>query len=309
MVLIVLLLPGSSGAIQTSTLGAYPTGALASHTPWFNYRLASGQTTSGSITVDNRSGSTQSLLIYAVDAAPNGDGGFGMAPQAARATDAGAWMKLASSSLQLAGHSQQDVAFRLTMPSHPSVGPHYAGIIIQPVGSMLSKRGNTSLQIISRLGVRVYITVPGSAHPRLSILSLHPERKHQYVEMAIRLHNDGNTLLAPSGELQLTPLFGNESVQRFNAGRSLSPSEQIKLSMPTGITAVGFPRRYTARLHLQYGVPPHYQTVSRTITFWTGNVSTWAVGLGLLLLVAAGFAVKYRAYRHRNRHRRDQGQA
>jgi len=232
-----------------------------------------------------------------------------MEPRATKPHDAGSWIKLETTSLQLAPHQQQNIPFQLTVPSRPSIGPHYAGIVVQPVVPTLSKQGNTNLYIVSRLGVRVYITIPGVERPSLAIASLHPQPNRRQIGLTTVLRNDGNTLVAPTGTLTVTPWLGKASIQVFNAGRALAPTERLELQIPTPIKLSTFPRRYTAKLQLRYGVEPHYRTVSRTVTFWTGNVRAWLAGLIVALLVAAGLAMKYGAHRHRNRHRRDQGQA
>lgn len=307
LVLVVLLAPGEVGAVQSSALGAYPTDALGSSRPWFHYNLAAGHSVEGSVTVDNRSPDVQDVLLYAVDAAPNGDGGFGMMPQNQRPNDAGSWVHLDTSGFRLLPHTQQNVGFHVVAPAHPSVGTHYAGIIVQPTQPTTAGQRNFRVQIIARLGVRMYVTVPGYAHPILRIQALQPSSSHHKVSVVTTLRNSGNTLLTPVGKLQLSPWLEKPTTLRFNAGQSLQPDQQLVVTVPTSITSSGFPHRYTAQLSLRYGDPAHYRTEVRSVTFWTGNVTAWAIALSLVLLaVSAGFAVKYGAYRHRNRNRRDQ---
>jgi hypothetical protein len=308
LLLLALLLPPSAHAVQSSTLGTYPTGALGSPAPWFQYDLAPEQSAEGSVTVDNRSEAPQDVELYAVDAAPNGDGGFGMMPQAMRPADAGGWIHLGTTSLHLLPKTQQAVPFQFTVPARASVGPHYAGIIVQPVTPAAPSHEGINLRVVPRLGVRLYETVPGHAHPGLAIVSLRPTENRQRITFATVLRNDGNTMLAPTGQLRLTTLFGQAVTLQFNAGRSVAPGQQIEVLLPSNLSTGGFPRHYTARLRLDYGVPSHYYTATRTVRFWAGDVIGWVAGLSLLLSVAAGVAVKQCRRRHRNRHRGNQRQ-
>jgi hypothetical protein len=256
--LLTLLLPTTVGAVQSVTLGAYPTGALASPTPWFRFSLAPGQSTTDSITVDNRSNTPQDVLLYGVDAAPNGDGGFGMMPQSARPIDVGNWIRLSTPRVHLNAQTQQTVPFRLTIPTHPSVGPHYGGIIVQPAPPSAAVLGDVGIHVVSRLGVRLYLTVPGHSRPKLELTSFRKLPNYPKLTLATSLHNSGNTLLAPSGELRLSSPLQPTIRVRFNAGRSLAPSQQIQVLLPSSLPTGGLPRRYTARLELQYGHPYAY---------------------------------------------------
>ena len=309
LLLLTLLIPSGAGAVQSSALGAYPTGTLGSHTPWFQYQLAPGQAVTGSVTVDNRLATSQDVLLYPVDASPNGDGGFGMMPQSARATDTGSWIQLSKTTLDLPPLSQQLVSFHLVVPAHTSVGPHYAGIIIQPAPPHNPTISGASIKVISRLGVRLYLTVPGRIHPGLTIGTLDTTPDHHHLTLATTLRNTGNTLLTPTGELKLSSPLRRTVSLPFNAGRSLQPSQQIHVLLPSALAINSFPRRYTAKLQLHYGESPHQGVVTRTVTFWTGNLVAWTIGLAVVLLVAVVMAMKYCRYRHRQRHRRNQRQA
>lgn len=297
-----LMQPLPAVAVQSATLGAYPTGTLSSPTPWFRYRLERGQATTGSVTIDNRASSSQHVSLYPVDAAPNGDGGFGMQPQTSRPVDAGAWVHLDITALELPAHTAQNVGFEFRVPPNASVGPHYAGIIVQPSLSLAASHSGLSLQIVPRLGVRVYATIPGAEHPGLAIAGFAPKTITGQILLTARLHNTGNTLLAPSGRLDMISLLGRRATLPFNAGAGLHPNSTTTVTLPAGLSAHGPPIPYRAVLTLHYGSSPPYHTVSREIIVWTGDVVGWLIGLGLVVLVVLA-AVVFQSRRHQRAER------
>jgi hypothetical protein len=280
LVAALMLLPLAAGAVQSEGLGVYPNvGGVA----WFTYHLAAGQSHSDSITVDNRTTATVDALVYPVDAAPNGDGGFGMQPSRSRPRDAGGWIWLSATTIHLPPFSSQAVGFSFTVPPRPSVGPHYAGIIVQPLQTKLQNRQGLSLRVITRLGVRIYETVPGQQRISLSIDSLYRARSSSQLSFVALLHNAGNTLVAPSGRLEIKPLLGHQSYLPINLGRSLQPDERATLTLPSSIKPSWLPGRYRVTL------ATNQSSSDRTVSIWTGSFMGWLLIVLLPLSFAAGF--------------------
>ncbi|HUC86828.1 MAG TPA: hypothetical protein VMR75_00680 [Candidatus Saccharimonadales bacterium] len=288
-------------AAQAGGIGIYPSAGGTPSVPWFRYQLPPGSSHSDSVTVENRSGSATDLLIYPVDAAPTGDGGFGMMPQATRPTDAGSWIQLATSRLQLSPGGTAVVPFRFTVPPATSVGPHYAGIVIQPQAiTQNGWNGSVGIQIVSRVGVRVYETVPGTAHPRLAIDWLHPLTAAGHLGFELSIHNRGNTIAVPTGELTVTALGGRVAARvRLSAGRSLPPGSQLSSRIPTDLTTGWLPQRYTARLQLSDAAAPSQHRVAYTVRFWVGSWARVAVVIMLSILALASGLLIWRQIRKR----------
>lgn len=289
---VVLLAPLPAAAIQTGTLGAFPTDRATSTTPWFQYHLGGGGQLSDSLTVKNRSNQPLDVAVYPVDAAPIANGGFGMAPHLATTHDAGGWIKLDTSSLHLLPQSEQTVGFRFKVPDHPSVGPHYGGIVIQPLQSSTEKREGLSVQIISRVGVRLYETVPGIQRPSLAISVDRHFRNNRHL-FTIPVRNSGNTILVPSGQLQVKNIFGRTVEQLpLSTGHSLTPNQNGRIVTSTMLPSWGLPMRYRATAVFKYGTTQHPSSVTQSLVFWTGFNWAWIAAIALLLLAA--FAIKFK---------------
>lgn len=289
MLLASTLLAVPAAAVQSTTLGVYPAGKLNSPQPWFTYRLNPGSSERAQLTIENRSGDTQEVALYAVDAAPNGDGGFGMAPRAEPVSDAGGWIRISASRLTLAPHSLQEVGLTLTVPTTASVGPHYAGVVVEPANQ---PAGSGSLRVVKRLGVRVYLTVNGEQRPRLAITSIRMTHHRGRVRFLAAVHNQGNTVVAPHGQLRFRSWLTTKSLP-VNLGRGLKPGETAVITIP-GVSHL-LPGHYSASLELEHAA-------QRSTTFW---LTDWLLLLMTATLVLLVVAVLYqRAARNRQRHRR-----
>ena len=284
----VATLPAMALAAESGGLGIYPAGQAGSPTPWFQYHLAHGASQADSLTVQNYADLPMDILIYPVDATLAAGGGFGMMPQSAPLSDAGGWIGLAPRTLHLSPHSLQVIPFRFSVPAAASVGPHYAGIVAQPIpaGPTPTTGGAISLTVVSRVGVRLYETVPGTAHPRLAIDRLRPAQADGRISLRVVLHNAGNTLAIPAGQVTVTGLWGRRvAVLPLSAGHSLQPGQALARSVPTPLGAGGWPHRYRVQVRLTDSASGQAPATSATITFWTGSIPFTIARLGVILLL------------------------
>ena len=96
--------------------------------------------------------------VYAADAIPAFNGGFGFTAENQPTHDVGAWIHMAANRLQLPGHSSTVVPFRLVVPSGAGGGEHVGGIVAEPASA-----GNSGgVQTKTRFAMAVYLTVPGT---------------------------------------------------------------------------------------------------------------------------------------------------
>ena len=227
-----------------------------------------------------------------------------MAPEGNQASDAGSWVHLTAHSLELPAHTTQTVSFTFTVPQNASVGPHYAGIIVQPNPPPLRSHAAVGVQVIARLGMRLYLTVPGTQHPGLAITSLAPQTNAGNITLQARLHDTGNTIVTPHGRLVIGSFLAHRQHIIFNAGTALRPGTWLTTTIPTGLFNQGLPRLYWARLTLVYGPG----TATRTTVFWTGHLLVWLAGAGTVALVLLMMAFQYARTQQPSRHDRQRYQ-
>ncbi len=189
-------------AVESSGISAFPAGAEQSERPWFDMTAPKNKSVHGSITVRNSSGFPTKLRIYPVDARVLTDGALGMLPEAAPRVGVGKWIALESSVLQLAPGQSKDIAFKMQSDANAPVGRHFGGIVIEPVDG---EQGG-SVRIVRRLGIRVYLTIPGAALPSATI-----DVRQRNGQMAVTLRNTGNTVLQPAATITSSHLLGRSS--------------------------------------------------------------------------------------------------
>lgn len=228
---------------------------------WFRYRLAGGKMQTDSITIANNSAATKRIAVYPVDATVTRSGALAMRNQSEPRLGIGAWINLSASSLTLQPFEHRNLPFTLTIPHGTSVGDQIGGIIIQEEGSSptVTKQG-VHLQIVSRLGVRVYETVPGTPRVGLTIRNF-LARSSARTHFTLALENTGNVTLQPQGTVVLTGIFG------FGREEIALPPTTL-LPRRTAVIELASAHRHLlanagqARLNVTYGSAHSVRTIS-----------------------------------------------
>ncbi len=160
-----LLAPaGHIFALSSGGIGGYPAHAdpgIQYSDSWFIYNLDLGESKEDSVLLTNHSDATETLKLYAVDSVATGDGNFSLKGEKDPRTGIGAWIQLSQSSVTLAPGEERELPFVITIPESTDVGEHSGGIILEKTQAGTAAIGQNSASIITRVGIRVYETVPG----------------------------------------------------------------------------------------------------------------------------------------------------
>src|SRR5260221_7748242 len=159
-------------ATAEGTLGAYPTNYDISKPKtksWFIYELKPGETKEDSITVVNNSDTIINVKVYPVDATTTSDGAFALLNEDQRQADVGSWVQMAKSQITINPRDRQDVPFTITIPKFATVGDHAGGIIVQEAKAVAATNQGIGLNIVSRIGTRIYETIPGAKVIKLDV--------------------------------------------------------------------------------------------------------------------------------------------
>lgn len=169
----------SSGAAQAVDVGNYGgkparPGEGNDHTKqWFIYKaLPVGEKREDTLLLSNDSDAPLTLKIYSADSAKSSDGGFALEQEVEERDEVGKWITLSASEVTLEPHTTQEVPFSIEIPADATVdaGEHAGGILIQE-----KKEAPTTttggIQLSTRIGVRVYVTVPGEVIEDVKIRS------------------------------------------------------------------------------------------------------------------------------------------
>ena len=254
---------------------------------WFRYSLAGGKSQPDSVTIVNNSAATKRIAVYPVDATATRSGALAMRNQSEPRLGIGAWIKLGADSLTLLPFEHRNLPFTLTIPPSTPVGDQVGGIIIQEESpsSTVTKQG-VHLQVVSRLGVRVYETVPGTPHLRLSIKNF-LARSSSRMRFTLTLENTGNMTIRPQGTVGLTGIFGIGHEEMALPPITLLPQRTavIELTSPHEHLVANAGR---AKLNLTYGSARSTQTIAYR---WL-NLAAIAIII-MVLSICVGVIIKF----------------
>ena len=204
-----LLLPFPLLALTSGGVGGYPANpdpAVQYSESWFIYNLNLEESKEDAIIVTNSSAESQTVKLYAVDSVPSNQGNFALESETDPKDGIGAWIKLLTNLITLDPGESKQVPFIITIPENADVGEHSGGIIIQK--AQPGEVQGTGASIVTRVGVRVYETVPGEIVREVKLEDFQvkrqtPEDALPYYEVTLSVLNQSNVSLRPKTELKI----------------------------------------------------------------------------------------------------------
>lgn len=213
-----------AAAVTDGTIGIRP----ATESDFFRLSLYPGAATEAVAIVSNQSAEPVTLLIYPVDGEGTPQGTFAFGAQADERAGVGAWVDLDVEQITVPARSEIPVPFLLSVPEGTPPGDYAGGLIIQapPVEGETTELGDGTalrLDIVQRQGLRIYLDVAGVAIQQLDRGELTWKKSGDSITFSLPVHNTGNTILHPTGTLDVSGWIGaNESLE-FSAPESVLP--------------------------------------------------------------------------------------
>ncbi len=171
---------------------------------WFVYQLKPGESVTDAVLVVNDTDQPVMLELNAVDYEPTDIGAFGVKGSGAEQVGIGKWTRLATTTLELPAGGKREVPFILTIPPEADVGEHAGAIMAQSAQAKPASQ-ISGAYITTRVGARIYNTVPGELVRALKLLgfSVHDNKKTGHYEFTVRAKNVGNVSVSPQLKLHL----------------------------------------------------------------------------------------------------------
>jgi len=196
------------------------------------------------------------------------------------AFNSASWFTLEPADFILQPHESRDILIKIKPPNNTEPGGHYATIFFQPLipSEVVSPQSTISL---ARIGVLVFLIVPGDIHENLELSSLTAKTWSAFgpVNFDFTLNNPGNIHLLPLGQLEIRNLFG-----KVVATLPLPPTTILPGTHPgqtlTWDRSLLF-GRYQATLSLSYG-SDHTLLTTKPLIFW---VVPWPYFLFIFMLL------------------------
>lgn len=255
-----------------------------------------GQVGVFSVKVSNLSAVDQTYFLTTRDIVGVQDGGvpiFATENQEKTGYELSDWVEIPETVFVASGQ-QADVQIKITIPENVSPGSHFGSMIISVDPPKLRSSGaGIGYEVANIINIRIAGDVAEAARIRQFSTS-----KYIYgetnVEFSARIENEGNTLIKPTGPLEVVNMFGKRVAQlTFNEPQAgvfpkTSQSDGLRDYTVTWTDpSPGF-GRYEALLSVVYGSTGKFSTISSTVTFWIlpMNIITPAlITLAILFLV------------------------
>jgi len=244
---------------------------------WFIYTLESGETKKGKVDVINSSNEPQDIKIYPVDAVTTQDGAFAPEPEDKEKIDVGAWITLSESEVSLRPKETKTIKFTLKVPENAEVGDHMGAIIAQNKKIPEAEEG-TGMRIVTRVGARIYLTVPGELIKKLEFEKFTWKLEDRQVTFYLDLANKGNVRLSPKGEIEIKNIFGKVIDKIEITEREVFPRSTI--IVPIKWEKRPFFGKFTAMATVTYDVD---KTLTQKVTFWIFPPKKTLLLFGLLV--------------------------
>jgi uncharacterized membrane protein len=214
--------------------------------------------------------------------------------------DVGAWIELGQDQYTVEPGRRVEIPFELTVPRDATPGDHAGGIVganTEPE-QVVDAEGAT-VDLMRRIGARVYLRVEGPLEPQLDITELDLSVDASVwpfpggeAKVTYRVTNTGNVRLTPRADLDLEGLLGHGVATV--PGRTLPellPGSSVLVEVETDASAWPLDR-VEARLDVQ-GTNAQ---VTRTVT-------TWSISPSLIVIVGLLVALGVWWQRRRRRQR------
>jgi len=256
-----------------------------------------GESRQFSVKIKNISNVDQTYYLGIRDIIGVRDGGvpiFADASSPKASFELSEWISLGQTSVFITAGGQVDVPFSLSVPEDVSPGAHFGSVTVSVQPPELRTSGAAiGYEVGNIISIRIAGDVLESARIRQFSTSQYIYGSTN-VDFSAGVENEGNTLVKPTGPLEILNMFGKRvALLNFNSSQAgIFPktprSDGLRdYSINWTDESPGF-GRYEARLSLVYGSEGNMNTISTTVTFWilpTNIIVPALIILGIFLLV------------------------
>jgi hypothetical protein len=252
-------------------------------------RIDPGTEKQFTVMVKNESGSEQLYYLGKRDIVGVRDGSvpvFRDRSVAPTGYDMSQWINLFQDTVLVPAGGEMPIQFAIKVPQDAPPCSHFAGIFVSVEPPDLEQSGAAiGYEVANIISLRVSGECDESAQIRQFSTDnyLYGSPK---VNFNIRIENDGNTLIRPTGPVEITNMFGQEvgNGLMFNeSGAAVFPKDTREYNFEWVGEGYGF-GRYEAVVSPVYGEEGNKKTMSSSVTFWILPMAIILPALGGLLV-------------------------
>ncbi len=205
------------------------------------------------------------------------------------------WITLEKDSVMIPAGMSHSVSFILSVPENAVPGGHFGGIVVSVEPPEMKTSGaSIGYEVANIISIRISGDVLESAQIRQFSTE---DFIHSAIDIdfLVRIENEGNTLIKPTGPLEIYNMFGKKvATLQFNQDLSgVFPKATENFTIEWTDDQPGF-GRYEAILSAGYGDDGRKSTISSTVNFWVlpMNIVGPAFGALVVLFLIIYFGVK-----------------
>ena len=166
------------------------------------YSVKPGEVKVSQLMITNLEKVPETLLLYSVDAGSTRDGVFAPGARENKSIDVGTWVQLPFEKVTVPPMERIIVSVTTTIPLNASPGDHFGAVVIEPTTpDTVVKQGqgtvNSGTSIVTRVAVRMYITVAGERIEKFTMSDLSTDWLKDDLFIRFTLKNEGNVRLTP----------------------------------------------------------------------------------------------------------------
>lgn len=225
-------LAGSTLAAEGSGFGIQP----ISGGDWFTFAVVPGETVEGTALAINRRSEPLDVLVYPADGFTTPQGGFALQERDETPEGVGQWVTSDTDRLRLEPGERAEIPFRMAVPETVEPGDHAGGLILEAApregGSQnVDEEMEVQLDVIERVGVRLYVTVEGEKNLNLEAGELTWEHGPDGIELTLPVANTGNVRAPLSGTIDIEGWpSDDEQLSIKTSGDDLLPGSETTLT-------------------------------------------------------------------------------
>jgi hypothetical protein len=253
---------------------------------WFVYTKNPGETIEDIASIKNFGDESANVLIYPVDATTSDAGSFILKFEHENQNGIGEWTTVSKSPIAIKPNERIDIPFSIHIPKDISPGQYIGGIVLEYGPSAKSPQqsdvcvasGNCGQGLVSvktRIGSRIYLTIPGKAYETFDLTDF-----HYYTSLSgqprfkFTIVNNGNVTYQPQAEITIRDSAGRiydsftKPLGNSMPGTTIEPVISWDTNKPlfgafTATAKVNFAKRFALA-----GEPLHGAAITKTVNFW-----------------------------------------
>lgn len=225
--LVAIIMPSTALALTGGGVGIRPATprppAAEPHPSWFIYEVDPGTVIQDAVHINNTRDDSVVVKLEGLDALLTLDGAFGLTDDESTNKDIGTWIELSEKEFTILPRTEKTVPFTVTVPPEAEVGDHMGGIVIYKSAATPDKTiksGGATVNIVTRVGVRMYLTVKGDIVRNLRLLGRSFYGQKSQMRFRFKWENRGNIRANLEASGKIYGIFGTyDQRENFTLGQ------------------------------------------------------------------------------------------